>query len=77
MSRPPLRVAMLGAGNVGRAVFEGLQGRADRLTATDGAPLRVTGIAVRDLARARDHGLPSELLTDAPAHSRGARSTRR
>jgi homoserine dehydrogenase len=68
MSRAPLRVAVLGAGTVGRAVVRGLLDDADRLCATDGAPLVLAGIACRNLARAREAGLPSDLLTDAPAH---------
>ena len=68
MSRAPLRVAVLGAGTVGREVVRALLERAAELTPADGAPLELAGIAVRDLARARDAGLPAELLTDGPAH---------
>jgi homoserine dehydrogenase len=68
MSRAPLRVAVLGAGTVGREVVRGLLERADRLCATDGAPLVLTGVACRDLERARRAGIPGDLLTDAPAH---------
>lgn len=68
MSRAPLRVAVLGAGTVGREVVRGLLERTGDLTAADGAPLVLTGVAVRDLTRARDAGLPAALLTDAPAH---------
>ncbi len=68
MSRAPLRVAVLGAGSVGRAVIDALIERGARLGTGDGAPLVLAGIAVRDLGRARDPGLPPELLTDAPAH---------
>lgn len=68
VTRPPLRVGVLGAGTVGRAVVDGLTNHPERLVATDGAPLRLAGIAVRDLDRARLAGLPAELLTDAPAH---------
>ncbi|MFP5343517.1 MAG: homoserine dehydrogenase [Candidatus Limnocylindria bacterium] len=67
MSRAPLRVAVLGAGSVGRAVIDGLLARGERLGAVDGAPLRLVGVAVRDLGRERP-GVPAELLTDAPAH---------
>jgi len=63
-----LRVAVLGAGTVGREVIRGLVERGPELTAADGAPLELAGIAVRDLDRARAAGLPAELLTDAPAH---------
>jgi len=68
MSRNALRVAVLGAGTVGREVVRALVERADELTPADGAPLRLAGIAVRDLAKARAAGLPADLLTDAPAH---------
>ncbi len=68
MSRAPLRVGMLGAGTVGRAVIDVLDRDTGRLTPADGASLCVGGIAVRDLARARAAGLPADLLTDAPAH---------
>ena len=63
-----MRVAVLGAGTVGREVVRALVERAPELTAADGAPLELVGIAVRDVARARVAGLPSALLTDAPAH---------
>jgi homoserine dehydrogenase len=68
MSRPPLRVAMLGAGTVGGAVLDRLLHHPDHLLSADGQPIVVTSVAVRDLARARDAGIPAELLTDAPAH---------
>jgi homoserine dehydrogenase len=68
MSRPPLRVAVLGAGTVGGAVIEGLRARAERLMAADGRPIALTAIAVRDIDRARGNGVPGDLLTDAPAH---------
>lgn len=68
MSRAPLRVAVLGAGTVGREVVRGLLEHPERLCATDGAPLVLTGIACRNLARARADGIPADLLTDAPAH---------
>jgi homoserine dehydrogenase len=68
MSRPPLRIGVLGAGNVGRAVIDGLTLHPERLATADGAPLRLAGIAVRNLERAREAGLAADLLTDAPAH---------
>jgi len=68
MSRAPLRVAVLGAGTVGRAVIDALITRGDRLGTVDGAPLTLVGIAVRDLGRERAPGLPADLVTDAPAH---------
>jgi homoserine dehydrogenase len=57
-----LRVAVLGAGTVGREVVGTLlsDGFDDRFD--------IAGVAVRDLERARARGIPSTLLTDAPAH---------
>jgi len=66
--RAPIRVGVLGAGTVGREVVRALVERPDRLCSHDGAPLRLAGVACRDFARAREAGLPSALLTDAPAH---------
>ena len=59
MSHAPLRVAVLGAGTVGREVLRGLAGRPE---------FELVGVAVRDAGRVRDAGLPADLLTDAPAH---------
>jgi homoserine dehydrogenase len=67
MSRP-LRIAVLGAGTVGREVVRALLQRAGELTPADGAPLQLAAVSVRDLARGRAAGVPAELLTDAPAH---------
>jgi homoserine dehydrogenase len=68
MSRPPLRVAVLGAGTVGGAVVRALLDRPAELT-VDGEPaLVLAGLAVRDVGAAARRGLPEDLLTDAPAH---------
>lgn len=64
----PLRVAVLGAGTVGREVIRALLERPGSLTAADGAPLTLIGAAVRDIRRAVRGGVPESLLTDAPAH---------
>lgn len=64
----PLRVGLLGAGTVGREVARALLDRRAELAPHDGAPLKLAGVAVRDLVRARRAGIPAELLTDAPAH---------
>jgi homoserine dehydrogenase len=58
----PLRVAVLGAGNVGREVVHSL------LSVWEGPTFDLIGVAVRDLPKAEAAGLPRELLTDAPAH---------
>ena len=68
MSPSPLRVAVLGAGTVGREVVRALLERSGGLTPADGAPLQLVGVAVRDLSRARAAGIPAALLSDAPAH---------
>ena len=68
MSRPPLRVAVLGAGTVGGEVVRAILERPGELT-VDGQPvLTLAGVAVRDVDAAVARGLPPELLTDAPAH---------
>ncbi len=68
MSRPPLRVAVLGAGTVGRHVAAAFQAMPERLAPADGAGLVLAGVAVRDVERARERGIAADLLTDAPAH---------
>ena len=64
----PLRVAVLGAGTVGREVVRALLDRSGELRSADGVALSLVGVAVRDLARAAAAGVPADLLTDAPAH---------
>jgi homoserine dehydrogenase len=68
MSAPPLRVAVLGAGTVGREVVAALLTRGDDLASNGGPALELAGVAVRDVDGARQRGLPADLLTDAPAH---------
>ena len=68
MTAAPLRVALLGAGTVGREVARAFAERPDRLASDGGRRLELVGIAVRDVDTARDRGLPADLLTDAPAH---------
>src|SRR6476659_3384625 len=68
MSSAPLRVAVLGAGTVGREVVGAMLERADDLRPADGAALELVAVAVRDQARAVAAGIPAELLSDAPAH---------
>lgn len=64
----PLRVAVLGAGTVGREVVRAFLERPESLGVAGGAPLHLTGVAVRDMVRAVAGGIPESLLTDAPAH---------
>jgi len=68
MSGARLRVAVLGAGTVGREVIGALLERADELRPAGGAALELAGVAVRDPARAVERGLPAELVSDTPAH---------
>ncbi|MGA7203456.1 MAG: homoserine dehydrogenase, partial [Specibacter sp.] len=68
-----LKVALLGAGNVGAQVARILLEDADALAARTGARLELTGIAVRNIDAPRDVDLPRELFTtDASALVRGA-----
>lgn len=67
VSQTPVRVALLGAGTVGAAVARRLADRAEVFARRVGAPLELTGIAVRDLGRPRDlTGVLPGLLTDDP-----------
>ena len=72
-NRGPLRVAVLGAGTVGREVVHGLLDPQGQLV-DRGSGFELVGIAVRDLDRARTWGVAAaagiaeSLLTDAPAH---------
>ena len=68
MSAAPLRVALLGAGTVGREVACALIDRRAELRPSDGPGLELVGIAVREPDRAIASGLPADLVTDAPAH---------
>lgn len=58
LPRPPLRVALLGCGTVGGGVLERLLARPDLF--------HVTGVAVRNLERARLSGVPRHLLGAGP-----------
>jgi homoserine dehydrogenase len=68
MSGARLRVAVLGAGTVGREVIRALLVEAGELRRADGATIELTAIAVRDVDRATRAGWPAALLSDAPAH---------
>ncbi len=68
MTAARLRVAVLGAGTVGREVIRAFEEWPDRLAIDGGRRLELVGIAVRDVDAARRRGLSAGLLTDAPAH---------
>lgn len=59
----PVRIALLGCGNVGTQVVRLLAEHADDLTPRVGRPLELVGVAVRDASRPRE-GVRPELLTE-------------
>ncbi|SCX13940.1 homoserine dehydrogenase [Candidatus Aquiluna sp. UB-MaderosW2red] len=59
----PIRLALLGAGSVGSQVARLLLENGAELALRVGAPLELSGIAVRDLEAKRDTDLPQELFT--------------
>src|SRR3974390_2876937 len=64
---PAVRLAVLGAGNVGGALVAQLLAEPDAVAERSGVRLEVAGVAVADPRRARD-GIPASLLTgDAKA----------
>jgi homoserine dehydrogenase len=67
MSNEPVKVALLGCGNVGAQVVRLLHEQATDLTARIGAPLELVGVAVRRLGLQRE-GLPVDpsLFTTDP-----------
>jgi homoserine dehydrogenase len=68
MSGAPLRVAVLGAGTVGREVVRALLDHPASLRGSDGIGPELAAVAVRDVNRAVAAGVPAGLLSDAPAH---------
>jgi len=67
MSVRPLRVALLGAGNVGSEVARLLTESAGDLEARIGAPLELVAVAVRDMSKARPGIDPAIIVDDADA----------
>jgi len=61
-ARDEVTIAILGGGTVGTSIVELLEANADDLRERVGAPLRLTGVAVRDASRSRP-GIPDSLLT--------------
>jgi homoserine dehydrogenase len=68
MSGSPLRVAVLGAGTVGREVVHALLERPAELAPADGRALVLSAMAVRDVERAVAAGFAASMVSDAPAH---------
>src|SRR5580698_2829198 len=60
----PLRVALLGLGNVGTGVARILLEQPDLVTRRAGRPIELRKIVVRDVAKARSFQLPKGMLTD-------------
>lgn len=60
----PLRVALLGMGNVGSGVSRILVERAQQLSRRAGRPMELRKVVVRDLRKPRPFALPSAVLTD-------------
>jgi homoserine dehydrogenase len=60
----PVRVAVLGMGNVGGALVEQLTKHADEIAARTGIRLELVGVAVADLTKARSVDVSASLLTD-------------
>ena len=64
----PVRVGLLGCGNVGAPLVRLLDENADRIAARAGVAIEVTRVAVRDLHRRRDVKLSADrFTTDAAA----------
>jgi homoserine dehydrogenase len=64
----PVRVALLGCGNVGGALAELLATHADDIAARTGVRLELAGIAVANMTRPRPEAIPAGLFTaDAAA----------
>jgi homoserine dehydrogenase len=59
----PVRVGVLGCGNVGAPLVELIRTQAPTVEARTGLRLEVTRVAVRDISKSRPISLPSELLT--------------
>lgn len=62
--RHPVRVALLGCGNVGGALAELLCEGAEEIAGRTGVAIELAGIAVADLRRQRPAAVPPALLTD-------------
>jgi homoserine dehydrogenase len=63
----PVRVGLLGCGNVGSALVRLVDEHADRITARAGVGIEITRVAVRDVTRHRDVKLAPDRFTDDPS----------
>jgi homoserine dehydrogenase len=63
MNPEPVRVGLLGCGNVGAALVELIRTRSDDIAARTGLSLEVTRVAVRSIAKERSVALPEGVLT--------------
>jgi len=69
--RDPVRVGLLGCGNVGAALVRLVDEHADVISARAGVGIEITKVVVRDLGRDRDVKLPADRFTsDADAVAR-------
>ena len=66
-SSEPVRVGLLGCGNVGGALAGLLAEDAETIFARTGLRLELVRVAVRNTAKARGHAVPEELLTNDAA----------
>src|SRR5688500_12494749 len=66
MSDAPIRVGILGCGNVGAALVRLVHEHGDIVAARAGRKVEVARIAVRDLGKERDVPVDSSLFTDDP-----------
>jgi homoserine dehydrogenase len=62
----PLRVALLGLGNVGAGVARILLEHPDRVALRAGRPIELRHVIVRDLRKARSVDLPAGIVSDDP-----------
>jgi homoserine dehydrogenase len=63
VSLDPVRVGLLGCGNVGSALVRLVDEHADVISARAGVGIEITRVVVRDLARERDVKLPADRFT--------------
>jgi homoserine dehydrogenase len=63
MTREPVRVGLLGCGNVGAALVELIRTRSDDIAARTGLALEVARVAVRSTTKERSVALPEGVLT--------------